>query len=82
MSQVTTMSRGAARPTVALAALAAIALSLAYLIQPTLAGVEPYQVPLHEAHQGADSSDLQPRGRLRRLHERRGLALRPQPVRR
>ena len=60
MSQVTTMSRGAARPTVALAALAAIALSLAYLIQPTLAGVEPYQVPLHEAQQGADSSTFSP----------------------
>ena len=58
MSQVTSMSRGAARPTVVLAVLAAIALSLAYLIRPAL-GVEPFQVPLHEAHQGADSSDFQ-----------------------
>jgi len=55
MTRVTTMSRGAARLTIMLVALAAIALSLAAIARPALAG-ETYKVWLHEAHQGADST--------------------------
>ena len=54
MSRVTSMSRGAARPTIVLAALAAIALSLAYLIRPTLA-VATTTVYLQESQQGSNS---------------------------
>ena len=58
MSRVTTATRVAARPTLVLAAVVAIALSLAYLIRPAFA-VVTYQVPLQESQQGSDSTTFQ-----------------------
>jgi len=55
MTRVTTMSRGAARLTITLVALAAIALSLAAIARPAFAG-ETYEVWLQESQQGSDSS--------------------------
>jgi len=58
MSRVTSMSRAAARPTVVLAALAAIALSLAYLIQPAGA-VATTDIHLKASQQGSDSTTFE-----------------------
>ena len=52
-----TRATAASRPTILIAALAAIALSMLYLARP-VAATEPYHVDLHESHQGADSTDF------------------------
>ena len=57
MTRVTTMSRGAARLTITLVAIAAIVLSLAAIARPAFAG-ETYEVWLQESQQGSDSSNF------------------------
>ena len=60
MDTTATLQKGRlVRPLALIVALASLALAASAIAQPAFAG-DSYQVPLHEAHQGADSSTFSP----------------------